>query len=206
MSKSIDLVGARFGRLTVQQQAPGPGRRWRCLCDCGAETVVFGSNLSCGKTGSCGCLSAELTSERLRTHGARRTAEYRIWTNMHSRCSNPNTDSYELYGARGIKVCARWSDFALFLADVGPRPSAGHSIERREGDGDYEPSNVVWATAEEQCRNRRSNRWIEFNGERLVALDWARRLGIKAGTIYGRLERGITDPKALLAQPQRRSA
>jgi hypothetical protein len=76
---------------------------------------------------------------------------------MHQRCIDPKTRSYEIYGGRGITVCARWKSFESFLEDMGPRPSRGHSIDRRDPDGNYEPSNSGWATASEQQANRRDH-------------------------------------------------
>src|SRR3990167_7269474 len=74
---------------------------------------------------------------------------------MKRRCRNPSDKSYLNYGARGIKVCEKWKrDFSAFLTDVGPRPK-GYWLERVNNNGNYEPSNVKWATPKQQMKNRR---------------------------------------------------
>lgn len=78
---------------------------------------------------------------------------YYTWINMKQRCNNPNNTSYEYYGARGIQVCGRWYEFWNFVQDMGERPE-GCSLDRIDRDGNYEPNNVRWATAEQQNRNK----------------------------------------------------
>ncbi len=87
--------------------------------------------------------------------GIRPTPEYQAWINMRVRCTNPNSSAFPRYGGRGIKVCDEWTiSFESFLAHVGPRPSARHSIDRIDVNGDYEPGNVQWTTADHQARNQ----------------------------------------------------
>ncbi len=115
--------------------------------------------------------------------------EYVVWAGMIQRCTDPACKSYPRYGGRGITVCARWRhSFENFLADMGPRPGPAYSIDRIENDGNYEPGNCRWATEEEQRRNTRRNRFIEFNGVQKTMTEWERSLGMRRGTLQARLD------------------
>lgn len=98
------------------------------------------------------------------THRLSRTPLHMIWCAMRQRCKNTNYQTYRLYGGRGIKVCERWDSFEAFVADMGPRPSDLHSLDRVNNDGNYEPSNCRWATKHEQAFNRSTNRLYEYRG------------------------------------------
>lgn len=164
-AKIEGITGMRFGRLIIVSEAPprmSGAQRVRFAnvkCDCGAEKSTRFSDMMSGKTVSCGCHKAEQAAIRRTTHGQTsaggRAPEYSSWANMHTRCENPNATHYDLYGARGIKVCGRWRSFEAFLADMGPKPTPGHSIDRINNDGNYEPGNCRWATDSEQMKNRR---------------------------------------------------
>jgi hypothetical protein len=106
------------------------------------------------------------------------------------RCENPRRKDYRNYGGRSIRVCARWHKFENFFADMGPRPSSKHSIDRIDNDGDYEPGNCRWATRGEQRRNARHTVWITHGKKRLCLKDWARDFGVAYEALARRVRRG----------------
>ncbi len=205
MKKSrIDLTGQLFGRLTVVAFAKTDkhgNAQWICQCSCGETTTVWSSALRRNLTQSCGCLRKAATSARRSTHGkSAGDPTYRVWTGMKKRCENPNSHGYARYGGRGIAVCTRWEDFALFLEDMGPKPE-GCSIERLDVDKGYAPDNCRWIPCAEQARNKSTSRKITAAGETLLLVDWAARTGIAETTIASRIdklgwsaERAVTTP------------
>src|SRR3990167_9258097 len=96
------------------------------------------------------------------------------WLRMRERCRNPKHNRYHRYGGRGIGICKRWEKFANFVADMGPKPSSDHSLERINNDSDYKPSNCRWATRLEQGSNTIQNKPISVNGEIKHLAEWAR--------------------------------
>lgn len=181
MTKLIDLTGYRFGKLTVLKRVPNKGNctAWECICDCGNIKIVTQSSLHSKKTKSCGCYRINSIIERSFKHGEINTKEYKAWKHAKDRCFNSNTKNYYRYGGRGITVCERWKNsFENFLSDMGYAPSINHSIDRIDNNGNYEQNNCRWATWKQQHGNRSNNRWIEFNGEKRILADWARKLNI----------------------------
>lgn len=111
---------------------------------------------------------------------------------MKQRCANPKNYAYSRYGGRGIIVCERWrSSFESFFSDLGPRPSAAHSLDRIDNNGNYEPGNVRWATREEQGNNKRNNRLFELNGETKSLKQWSREFGVGYKNLHKRISKGI---------------
>lgn len=208
--KRLDIVGKTFHRLTVVgfshilKSASGRSySMWNCRCVCGKTITAKGQLLARRSDGvkSCGCLKPEVTGNRSRTHGeAHKTPEWKVWTACRNRCENKNRPDYPFYGGRGIKVCARWCEsYENFLADMGRRPSAGHSLGRVNNDGDYSPENCRWETRIQQHNNKRNNRFIEFNGMRLTLAQWGRHFGVKQYVIANPLKRGES-PQQILSK------
>lgn len=159
-----DMTGKRFGKLKVIEYA-GPNYRgdatWRCICDCGRETIVQGQALRAGLTKSCGCYN----SESKRTHGGTHERLYGIWQGIRGRCYRKKDKSYKYYGGRGVKVCDEWRhDYAVFrewALSNGYDPEAefqGCTIDRIDPYGDYSPENCRWTDIVTQERNKRRSK------------------------------------------------
>jgi len=158
MPPAIDLTGRQFGKLTAMA-AIGRTRQgkilWQCRCVCGVIVSVVSGALRSGNTKSCGDVDCCARTKHGHTSRGRATPTYTSWQAMLDRCYNPNNPEYARYGGRDISVCARWLHFESFLTDMGSRP-AGTSIDRfPDTDGNYEPGNCRWATAQEQTINRK---------------------------------------------------
>jgi hypothetical protein len=198
----IDMTGRQCGDWTVLSRAlredDGYGTNyWLCRCVCGTERSVSGATLRSGKSRGCGCKQRERQIAGQTKHGLSNTAEHRIWIAMRSRCSNPNTTKWNLYGERGITVDPRWDQFETFLADMGPRPSPRHSIERRDGSKGYSPENCYWATPQQQNRNTSRNHFLTYQGETLTVAEWAERRGMTYGSLSNRVADGWSTEDAL---------
>lgn len=120
-----------------------------------------------------------------------RHVEYTAWKEMRRRCLSPENKDFANYGGRGIRICDRWVEsFENFYSDMGPRPSESHSLDRRDNNGHYEPSNCRWATPFEQANNRRTNVFVELNGQPVTVSEFARHHALDPEIVRGRLNRG----------------
>lgn len=188
-----DLTGKRYGRLIVTGLDYLEDRHttwWKCECDCGNTVVVRRSSLISGNTSSCGCLCSELSRSRAKTHGLSKTPLYKTWIGMQQRCENPDVDSYERYGKRGISVCDEWECFENFRDwsfTHGYKP--GLSIDRIDNDGDYSPDNCRWADSITQANNRSNNRYVTFGDSTHTIAEWARILNVNYYTLWDRIAR-----------------
>lgn len=155
-----NLTGQAFGYLVALEDAgrsDNGSRVWKCQCVCGKYVEIRAGSLTYGTTKSCGCMKGKLkvaSSDKHHGHaGKSRSYTYNTWRAMRARCLEINHAKYPQYGGKGIKICERWEKFSNFLEDMGERP-LGKTLDRLDGNGNYEPSNCRWATPTEQNANR----------------------------------------------------
>lgn len=139
-----------------------------------------------------------------KTHGMRHAPEYNSWCGIRRRCQDPDNPKYPSYGGRGIKVCDRWASFDQFFADMGPRPSPHHTIDRIDNNGPYAPDNCRWATKSEQNLNRKNNHQVTIGDKTQPLTVWAWELGIDPKLVFSRVSDGWTYEEALALRPHKR--
>lgn len=189
--KRNDLVGQKFGRLTVTHDAGRDNKSnilWGCVCDCGGKATAHAYDLRAGKIKSCKCLWKEGTAT---THGKgrkgpKRSRVYSVWAAMIQRCSNQNDKNWDCYGARGITVAVPWGNFLNFYNDMGD-PPAGYTLERVDNTKGYSKENCCWVTHKAQNRNKRSNIYITINGDTKILNDWVKALSISNASVQYRI-------------------
>lgn len=169
-----DLTGRTFSRLTVLgfggKLRPNAHNFWWCECICGTIKPVDAAAIATGHTQSCGCLHKEITSRHNATHGETRmglrTPEFNAFYKAKQRCTQESNKDWDNYGGRGIEF--RFESLGQFLAEIGRRPSAKHSLDRINNAGHYEPGNVRWATRQQQVENTRRKRIEQFTNKELM--------------------------------------
>lgn len=188
-------AGKIFGHLTVldgwvEQTASGnPKQIFKLRCSCGRVYTRPASSLLYAKT-----VGTQRCSDCAKRENAERSAKgykhevYLIWQAMVQRCTSPDAPNFMHYGGRGIFVCNTWlgaragGEFATmdgfhnFLADMGERPSAEYTLDRKDNDGPYSPDNCRWATRKVQQNNKRTNVYVTFQGRTLTVTEWGEKL------------------------------
>lgn len=193
-----DLTGQRFGRLTVvrlSERRSGRKTFWICKCDCGNEKIVRSDIIKSGNTRSCGCLHKEQAIRNVsknHKHKMSYTPLHYRWLNIKDRCNNSRNGSYQRYGGRGIKVCEEWNNnfqaFYDWAVSNGYKESL--SIERKDVNKGYSPSNCEWIPMIEQANNRRSTIWIKHEDEKMNLMQLSKKVGINYGTLLRRYNNG----------------
>lgn len=185
MAKSKDLTGAKFGMLKVISQVktgPGKGTKWNCLCDCKKTVVRSASALGKNKNPNCGCIR----------QGQRKTRLYGIWANMKQRCTNPSNPAYPYYGAKGISICDEWANDFLAFQSWALKNGYDDSltIDRVDGNKNYQPDNCRWSTRKEQSNNLSSNTVIVFEGKEYTLTQLAEEYGLDPKLVIDRHKLG----------------
>jgi len=186
------VIGEKFNRLTILREIEPEVqyshdrvqkiRRVECLCECGNITQTRLIMVRNGDCKSCGCLTREqaIINTDQTTHGLSKHPLYIVWNSMKERCYDVTVDSYKNYGGRGIIICERWLyNFSNFYDDMIEGYRKGLKIERVNNDGNYEPSNCIWATGKTQAGNRRNSIRVTINGETMCLTAACEQLGIK---------------------------
>jgi len=172
--KRGEMVGRKFGRLVVLglSEIKNLKAYYYCTCDCGEIVEVNGTFLTSGSSQSCGCYGKEIRLAINTKHELCNHRLYGIWRAMIRRCYNPNSNSFENYGMRGIKICDQWrKNFKIFY-DWAISNGYGDNltIERIDVNGNYEPNNCTWITRELQNRNKRNSK-ITLEDARAIRID-----------------------------------
>lgn len=205
--------GIRHGRWTfigpsfmVRLRANYRSRIVVAVCDCGNVGVIDIREANAGKrVAGCYQCRKDKCGRIHTTHGKRRTPEYKIWHAMKSRCNTPTVWNYASYGGRGIRVCEEWSNsFQAFYEYMGPRPTNKHQIDRIDNDGNYEPGNVRWVTAESNCGNRRTSIVVEYKGEKMTLKQAAAKYGVSYGMLLSRVSQRKMSIEVAIETPCRK--
>jgi hypothetical protein len=174
---NLNLIGQKFGRLTIISNAPSKNGKSFSICECDCENTCIkqSSLIASGKIQSCGCLSSGKPR-----HGMSNKAHpfYSAWVSMNQRVNDPNATNFEFYGGRGITICMRWQTFENFRNDMQESWFAGGSLDRINNEGNYEPSNCKWSSKKEQARNRRSTNTVEAFGETMSLAEAVERFAV----------------------------
>lgn len=197
----IDLVGQRFGRLTVLELVGKKGSYyyWKCKCDCGVIKNISGHSLRTGITKSCGCYHSEIMRNLKFNHKNKygdlgKSRLHTIWLKMRQRCYNKNHTAFHNYGGRGIKICDEWYNLDNgFINFYNWAINNGYdstlTIDRIDVNGNYEPSNCRWATNKEQANNTRYNVRIEYKDNHYSLLQLSELLNIEYSNLWHCLKR-----------------
>lgn len=208
-NNALEIIGEKYGRLTVVgfHYIKGRGWLWECKCDCG--NILHDAKPSAvrsGNTRSCGCLQREQfiknCPEKRRKHGMSETRLYSVWSQMKGRCECKTNEAYKNYGGRGIEVCDEWHDFQNFYEWATTNGYAKWlTLERKDVNRGYEPENCCWISKKEQAKNKRNNRYVEVDGKTLTLKEACELKGVPYKAVHLRVTRRGWDVDKALNTP-----
>lgn len=203
---SYDITGNRYGYLVALECVGSNNRKeklWRCLCDCGNETIVPSYRLRHGGVRSCGCHQRDCNYRSKKAKNNQRL--YRVYRNMRRRCEYKKDPNYPNYGGRGIKVCQEWNKFDHFCdwaLENGYDSAAEYgvcTIDRIDTNKDYSPDNCRFVNLVVQANNRRTNHVVAINGQKKTLTQIEREHGLYHGAMNTEMKKGKSPEEALSA-------
>ena len=176
-------------------------RYFLCQCKCGTEKYIRVDQIISKKQKSCGCYKYNLKT------GFSHSRLYPVWKSLIARCYNPKNQRYNVYGARGIKVCDEWKEdflsFRKWAYSNGYDESSKRgdcTIDRIDNDKDYCPENCRWVSLSRQQRNTAKTIIFEYKGVKKPLIDWCEELNLPHHTIrwryskWGNIDKVLTQP------------
>ena len=203
-----DISGQVFHRLTAIKRSRREDNKiyWLFKCECGVEKEIVKAKVVTGETKSCGCYQRDRATSDSTTHGLYGHPLWSKYKDIMNRCYNKNTVAYNSYGGRGVTVCNEWKeDFVSFYnwaIKNGWKPGLqiDKDIKAMELGVEpllYSPERCQFVTPKINSNNRRSNRFIEYNGFVKTLMEWSEYANIHQATFAGRLKRGWGMKEAL---------
>jgi hypothetical protein len=209
-----DLTGMKFGKLTVVRYSHIAKMKshWWCICECGQGQRAMYSQLIRGVITQCRLCRNAAIGVSHRIHGMSNSITRSSWGAMKTRCTNPNSLMWHIYGGAGIMYCDGFSSFKNFLEIMGKRPSRQFTLDRIKGELGYNCGqcsecksrglklNCRWATHQVQADNKKASIKLKFDGKTLPLSQWEIITGISRRTIGSRIRNGWSAELALTVQ------
>ena len=197
-----DLVGKRFGKLTVIEKLKANSHgemTWLCVCDCGNTKVTTSNKLTHGYTIQCKRCKHYVAGEHIKRHGLTSSKLWNTYYGMKYRCNDPKCPLFYRYGGRGIKMCEEWEKSFVAFANWAQANGFDDklTLDRVDNDGNYCPENCRWATVTEQANNRSTNRMVTVNGVSDTLANWVRKTNATYGYVRDKLDAGA-DPNTVI--------
>lgn len=202
-----NLIGAKFNRLTIisiNEVRRSSKKVVKVRCDCGTIKEIFLHSVTSGRTRSCGCYNLECI-RKPKKHGLRKHPLYSVWADMKARCNNKNDPEYDNYGGRGIGISKLWlTNFLSFYKwAIKHGWERGLQIDRINNNKGYSNRNCRITIGKINCRNKRNNVLISYNGEQKTIEEWAEVLNISQTLIWYRLRKLKWPPEKAFFYPRR---